>query len=110
MHSIGDVRGKVCVIVDDMIDTAGTLCNAAKALMEHGAKAVNAYATHAVLSGPALDRISESPLGKVVLTNTIPIQEKANACDKLQVISVAQLLAEAIRRINDHSSVSSLFV
>lgn len=110
MHIIGDVKDRICVIVDDMIDTAGTLCNAAKALVAEGAKEVHAYSTHPVLSGPALDRISESPLGKVVLTNTIPVEDKAQACEKLQVLSVAPLLAEAIRRINDHSSVSSLFV
>ncbi len=110
MHIIGDVKDRICVIVDDMIDTAGTLCNAAKALVTEGAKEVHAYSTHPVLSGPALDRISESPLGKVVLTNTIPVEDKAQACEKLQVLSVAPLLAEAIRRINDHSSVSSLFV
>jgi ribose-phosphate pyrophosphokinase len=110
MHIIGEVRGKTCIIVDDMIDTAGTLCNAAKALMEQGALEVHAYATHAVLSGPALERISSSPLGSVVVTNTVPAEDKLIHCDKLQVLSVARLLAEAIRRINNHSSVSSLFV
>ena len=110
MHIIGDVKDKACVVIDDMIDTAGTLCNAANALIQAGARSVSAYSTHGVLSGPALERISDSPLKKVVLTNTIPVDEKVEKCAKLEVLSVADLLAEAIRRINDHSSVSSLFV
>lgn len=110
MHIIGDVKGKVCTIVDDMIDTAGTLCTAATALQNQGAKAVYAFATHGVLSGPALERIAESPLKKVFVTDTIPIQEKLNKCDRLQGLSVSYLLAEAIRRIHNAESVSSLFV
>jgi ribose-phosphate pyrophosphokinase len=110
MHIIGDVAGEVCIIVDDMIDTAGTLCQAAKALKEKGAREIYACATHAVLSGPALERINESCLEAVVVTNSIPLDDKAKACPKLRVLSVAELLAEAIRRINGDESVSSLFV
>ncbi|HXV22035.1 MAG TPA: ribose-phosphate pyrophosphokinase [Desulfuromonadales bacterium] len=110
MHIIGDVAGEVCIIVDDMIDTAGTLCQAAKALKEKGAREIYACATHAVLSGPALERINESCLEAVVVTNSIPQDDKAKACPKLRVLSVAELLAEAIRRINGDESVSSLFV
>jgi ribose-phosphate pyrophosphokinase len=110
MHIIGDVAGEVCIIVDDMIDTAGTLCQAAKALKEKGAREIYACATHAVLSGPALERINESCLKEVVVTNSIPLDDKVKACSKLRVLSVAELLAEAIRRINGDESVSSLFV
>lgn len=110
MNIIGDVQGQICVIVDDMIDTAGTLCQAAGALKEKGAKEVYAYATHPVLSGPALERISDSCLAEVVVTNTIPSGDKINACSKLRQLSVAELLAEAIRRIHGDESVSSLFV
>lgn len=110
MHIIGDVKDKTCVIVDDMIDTAGTLCTAAAALQEQGATEVYACATHAVLSGPALERISNSPLKKVYVTDTIPIESKMNECDRLVGLSVSYLLAEAIRRIHNAESVSSLFV
>ncbi len=110
MHIIGDVKDKVCVIIDDMIDTAGTLCTAASALQGQGALDVYACATHGVLSGPALDRISSSPLKKVFITDTIVMQDKLDQCDRLQRLSVSRLLAEAIRRINNAESVSSLFV
>ena len=110
MHIIGDVAGQTCIIVDDMIDTAGTLCQAAKAIKDNGAKEVYAYAAHAVLSGPALERINASCLHEVVVTNTIPVQDKTAECSKLRVLSVADLLAEAIRRIHGDESVSSLFV
>lgn len=110
MHIIGDVEDQVCIVVDDMIDTAGTLCQAAKALKAHGARKVYACATHPVLSGPALERISESCLEEVVVTNSIASGDKAVACPKLRVLSVAELLGEAIRRINGEESVSSLFV
>jgi len=110
MHIIGDVDGKTCIIVDDMIDTAGTLCQAAAALKAHGAGDVYATATHAVLSGPALQRINESELKEVLISNTIPTADKVKECPRLRVISVAKLLAEAIRRINGNESVSSLFV
>ncbi len=110
MHVIGDVKGEVCVIVDDMIDTAGTLCQAAHALTEKGAKEIYACATHAVLSGQALERINESCLKEVVITNTISAADKLEVCPKLRILSVAELLAEAIKRIHDDESVSSLFV
>jgi ribose-phosphate pyrophosphokinase len=110
MHIIGDVEGKRCLILDDMIDTAGTLVNAANALMKAGAKEVAACATHAVLSGPAVKRIAESAISEVIVTNTIPLTEEAKATGKFRVVSVARLLAEAIRRIHHSDSVSSLFV
>ncbi len=110
MHIIGDVKGKNCVIIDDMIDTAGTLCAAATALQEQGAAVVYACATHGVLSGPALQRITESPLEKVFVTNTIPTQDKVEQCQTLSSLSVSHLLAEAIRRTHNAESVSSLFV
>lgn len=110
MHIIGDVEGQVCLIVDDMIDTAGTLCQAARALKEAGATEVYACATHAVLSGPALERINESCLKEVLVTNSIPVAEKLKDCPKLRPLSIAELLAEAIRRIHGDESVSSLFV
>jgi ribose-phosphate pyrophosphokinase len=110
MHLIGDVKGKAAIILDDMIDTAGTLTQAAKALKEHGAKSIYACATHGVLSGPAIDRINESAIEEVLITDTIPLGEKTEKTAKVQVISVAELLAEAIRRIHEDESVSSLFV
>ena len=109
MNLIGDVKGKDCVIIDDMIDTAGTLCGAAKALKEHGAKRVVAVATHGVLSGPAIERIEASPLTEVVVTDTIALSENAKKCDRITQVSVARLLGEAIKRIHDSDSVSSLF-
>jgi ribose-phosphate pyrophosphokinase len=110
MHLIGDVKGKDCIIVDDMIDTAGTLCNAARAVMDNGAKSVVACATHGVLSGPAVQRIMDSPLSEVVVTNSIAPSPETAACPKIKTISIARLLAEAIRRIHNSDSVSSLFV
>jgi ribose-phosphate pyrophosphokinase len=110
MHLIGDVKDKVAIILDDMIDTAGTLTQAAAALKAHGAQTIYAAATHGVLSGPAIERINNSVIEKVVITDTIPLNEKAEQTDKVRVLSVAELLAEAIRRINDDESVSSLFV
>ena len=110
MHIIGDVKDQVCIVVDDMIDTAGTLCHAAQALHDHGAKQVFAYATHAVLSGPAMERIADSCLEEVVVSDTIACSDKAQQCSKLRLLPVAQLLAEAIRRIHSDESVSSLFV
>ncbi|MFO0663126.1 MAG: ribose-phosphate pyrophosphokinase [Polyangiaceae bacterium] len=109
MHLIGDVRGKDCIIVDDMIDTAGTLTGAAKALVDNGAKRVVAVASHGVLSGPAIERINASPLAEVVVTDSIPLNAAAAACPKVRQISIATLLAEAIRRIHLGDSVSSLF-
>jgi ribose-phosphate pyrophosphokinase len=110
MHLIGDVSGKDCIIVDDLIDTAGTLCNAAVAVMDGGAKSVVACATHGVLSGPAVKRIEESPLAEVVVTNSILHSEEARASKKIKFLSIGRLLGEAIRRIHNSDSVSSLFV
>jgi ribose-phosphate pyrophosphokinase len=110
MNLIGDVDGKNCVMIDDMVDTAGTLCHAADALKEHGAINVSAYITHAVLSGPAVSRITESSLDEVVVTDTIPLNEEAQACSKIRQLSTAELLAETMRRIADDESVSSLYV
>lgn len=109
LHLIGDVSGKTAIIVDDMIDTAGTLTQAVDSLYKNGAKRVFAVATHPVLSGPAISRIVESPIEKVWVTDTIPLSEAAKKCGKFEVISVAQLLAEAIKRIHGNDSVSSLF-
>jgi len=110
MFIIGDVKGKMAVILDDMVDTAGTLCKAAQALKEHGANKVHGCITHPVLSGPAISRINESVLESLVVTNTIPLTEEAQKVDKIKVLSVSSLLGEAIRRIHDEDSVSSLFV
>ncbi len=109
MHIIGDVTGKKCIIVDDMIDTAGTLCGAARALADKGASQIVAVATHGVLSGPAIERIQESPLTEVVVTDTMPLSEEARKCGKVKQVSIAKLLGEAIRRIHHGDSVSSLF-
>lgn len=110
MNIVGDVEGRDCVIIDDMIDTAGTLTNAAQALKDRGAKRVLAVATHPVLSGPAVSRIQESCLEEVVVTDTIPLSEAAKGSKKFTVLSVARLLGEAIKRIHNSDSVSSLFV
>jgi ribose-phosphate pyrophosphokinase len=110
MNIIGEVEGRRCLVLDDMIDTAGTLVNATSALMQAGARSVAACATHAVLSGPAVTRIKESQLTEVVVTNTIPLSEEARATGRFKVVSIARLLAEAIRRIHHSDSVSSLFV
>jgi ribose-phosphate pyrophosphokinase len=110
MNIIGEVRGKTCVLIDDMVDTAGTLCLAAQALKDQGAARVVAYITHAVLSGGAVDRISSSVLDELVVTDTIPLSPAAKACGRIRVLSVASLLAETIRRIRDEESVSSLYV
>ncbi|MBB6095854.1 ribose-phosphate pyrophosphokinase [Povalibacter uvarum] len=110
MNIIGEVRGKTCVLIDDLVDTAGTLCHAAKALKDAGAKRVVAYITHAVLSGPAIDRIGKSELDELVVTDTIPLRDSARACSKIRQLSVAGLLAETMRRIRDEESVSSLYI
>jgi ribose-phosphate pyrophosphokinase len=109
MNIIGDVKGQTCVIVDDMVDTAGTLCEAARSLMEEGATAVHAAITHPVLSGPALKRIAEAPLTQIIVTDTIPLRPDAVDVEKIHVVSVAVPIGEAIRRINNEESVSSLF-
>jgi ribose-phosphate pyrophosphokinase len=110
MHIIGDVEGQSCVIVDDMVDTAGTLTEAARALREHGAVSVGAAITHPVLSGPAIERIEKSELDALVVTDTIPLHDAGRACGRIRVVSIANLLGEAIRRITNEESVSSLFV
>jgi ribose-phosphate pyrophosphokinase len=110
MHIIGEVEGRSCVIVDDLVDTAGTLCQAAQALKDHGAIKVVAYCTHAVLSGPAVDNISNSVLDELVVTDTIPLSPAAEACNRIRQLSIAELLAETMRRISDEESVSSLFI
>jgi ribose-phosphate pyrophosphokinase len=109
MHVIGEIEGRTCVIMDDMIDTAGTLVKAAEVLKERGAKSVVAYCTHPVFSGPAVERISNSQMDEVVITNTIPLSDAAKACGKIRQLSVAFLFAETIRRISDGESVTSLF-
>jgi ribose-phosphate pyrophosphokinase len=110
MNVIGEVEGKTCVLVDDMVDTAGTLCQAARALKDEGALKVVAYITHAVLSGTAIERISSSVLDALVVTDTIPLSEAGMACARIRQLSVAGLLAETIRRISDEESVSSLYI
>jgi ribose-phosphate pyrophosphokinase len=109
MNIIGDVVGRTCIIMDDMVDTANTLCEAANALKERGASSVLAYCTHPVLSGPAIERIEKSALDELVVTDTIPLSEAAARCKKIRQLSTAELLAETIRRINSEESVSSLF-
>ncbi|HZH04365.1 MAG TPA: ribose-phosphate pyrophosphokinase [Myxococcaceae bacterium] len=110
MNLIGDVKGKDAVILDDMVDTAGTLTQAAAALMEKGARRVSAYAVHGVLSGPAIERISASPLDELILTDTVPLRDNARSCTKLRVLHTARLFGEAIARIHRADSLSSLFV
>jgi len=110
MNIIGDVRGRSCVLVDDMVDTAGTLCQAAAALKKEGATRVLAYITHPVLSGKAVERIAASELDELVVTDTIPLTAEAKTCQRIRVLSVAELLAETMRRIRDEESVSSLYV
>ena len=110
MNIIGNVAGKTCVMIDDMVDTAGTLCVAAQALKDEGATKVVAYITHPVLSGAAVERISKSALDELVVTDTIPLNEEARACSRIRQLSVAGLLAETMRRVRDEESVSSLYV
>jgi ribose-phosphate pyrophosphokinase len=110
MNIIGEVEGRTCVLIDDMVDTAGTLCLAAQALKDEGAVKVVAYITHAVLSGSAVQRISKSALDELVVTDTIPLSDAARECGRIRQLSVAALLAETIRRIRDEESVSSLYI
>jgi ribose-phosphate pyrophosphokinase len=110
MNIIGEVEGKTCVLIDDIVDTAGTLCIAAEVLKEQGARRVVAYITHPVLSGPAVGRISNSELDELIVTDTIPLSEEAAACSRIRQLSVAELLAETIRRIGSAESVSSLYL
>ncbi|MBI3440276.1 MAG: ribose-phosphate pyrophosphokinase [Proteobacteria bacterium] len=109
MHVIGDVEGQECILIDDMVDSAGTICNAAVALMEHGAASVRALATHGVFSGSAIDRISKSPLTEMVVTDSILATDKTRACKKIKYLTIAPLIGEAILRISEERSVSSLF-
>ena len=110
MNIIGDVEGRSCVLIDDLVDTAGTLCRAAQALKEQGAQLVVAYCTHAVLSGPAVENIAGSVLDELVVTNTIPLSPAARACSKIRQLSIGELLAETMRRVSNEESVSSLFI
>jgi ribose-phosphate pyrophosphokinase len=110
MNVIGDVKGKDAILVDDMVDTAGTLTKAAAAVLASGARTVSAAATHGVLSGPAIDRLQESCISHLFVTNTVPLGERARSCDKIQQLSVARLLGEAIKRIHHGDSISSLFI
>ncbi|HCM05038.1 MAG TPA: ribose-phosphate pyrophosphokinase [Oceanospirillales bacterium] len=109
MNIIGDVEGRTCVLVDDMVDTAGTLCHAATALKERGAKAVVAYCTHPVLSGPAIDRLKASALDELVVTDTIPLSTAAQKSGRVRQLTIAGLLAESIRRVNNEESISAMF-
>ncbi|MFE8072686.1 ribose-phosphate pyrophosphokinase [Marinobacteraceae bacterium S3BR75-40.1] len=109
MHIIGDVKDKTCILVDDIVDTAGTLCKAANALKEHGAKRVLAYITHPVLSGPAIENINASQLDELVVCDTIPLGDKAVRCDKIRPLSLSGLLAESIRRVCNEESISAMF-
>ena len=110
MNIIGDVKGKICIVIDDLVDTAGTLCEAARALKEHGATRVVAYCTHPVLSGKAVSNIEGSVLDELVVTDTIPLRDDARACTRIRQLSVAEMLAESMRRIDNAESVSSLFM
>jgi len=109
MNIIGDVKGKVCIVTDDLIDTAGTLCNAAGALKDAGAASVKAYITHPVLSGPAIERISNSSIDELVVTNSIPLSQDGEKCSKIRVISLAPTIAECIRRLSNEESLSAMF-
>ena len=109
MHIIGEVEDRTCIIVDDMVDTAGTLCKAAEALKNHGAKKVAAYCTHAVLSGPAIENISHSEIDEIVVTDTIPLSKKAANCPKIRQLTMSLVLAETVRRINHEESLSAMF-
>ena len=109
MNLIGDVSNRTCLLVDDMVDTAGTLCNAAKALKEHGAKRVVAYATHPVLSGKAVDNLNNSVLDELVVTDSIPLSDAVKACNKVRQLTLSRMLAEAMRRLSNEESLSAMF-
>lgn len=109
MNIIGDVKDRTCMLVDDMVDTAGTLCNAAKALKEHGAKRVMAYCTHPVLSGKAIENLNNSELDELVVTDSIPLSEEARACSRVRVLTLSKMLAEAMRRLSNEESLSAMF-
>ena len=110
MHIIGEVEGRTCVLIDDLVDTAGTLCAAAAALKDHGAEKVVAYCTHPVLSGRAIENLNESVLDELVVTDTIPLRDNAKGCSRIRQLSVAEMLAETMRRIHTEESVSSMFI
>ncbi|HEY0635988.1 MAG TPA: ribose-phosphate pyrophosphokinase, partial [Gammaproteobacteria bacterium] len=110
MHIIGDVKDRTCILIDDLVDTAGTLCQAAAALKKHGAAKVKAYITHPVLSGPAIKNIENSELDELVVTDTIPLSAEAKNCKRIRQLSIAEMLAETIRRIHNEESVSSLYM
>ena len=110
MNVIGDIDGKVCIVPDDIIDTAGTLCNAADALKDKGAKAVKAYITHPVLSGPAIERLNNSSIDELIVTNSIPLNKDAKKCSKIRVISLASTIAECIKRLSNEESLSEMFL
>ena len=110
MHIIGEVEGRTCVLMDDLVDTAGTLCEAADALKRNGARRVLAYCTHAVLSGKAVERVEKSQLDELVVTDTIPLSDAAKACKRIRQLSVAELLAESMRRLAEEDSISTLFM
>jgi len=110
MNIIGDVEGKNCVLIDDLVDTAGTLCKAAVALKEHGAVSVSAYCTHPVLSGNAIENINNSVLDELVVTNTIPLSAAAEKSTRIRQVSIANMLAETIRRIHEEESVSEMYI
>ena len=110
MNIIGEIEGKVCIVPDDIIDTAGTLCNAADALKSKGAKAVKAYITHPVLSGPAIERLNNSSIDELVVTNSIPLDKEAKKCSKIRVISIANIIAECITRLSNEESLSEMFL
>lgn len=109
MHIIGEPKGRNCLIIDDIVDTAGTMCSAAHELKENGAISVRAYITHPVLSGPAIDNISHSSLDEVVVTDTIPLSDAARHCKKIRVVSLAAMMAQAMKRVNEEESISSMF-
>ena len=110
MNLIGEVEGRTCVLVDDIVDTAGTLCKAAEALKEYGAHKVVAYATHAVLSGNAIDNISNSKLDNLVVTNSIPLTDEAKKCGKIRALTLGKLLGESVRRLSNEESISAMFL
>jgi len=110
MNIIGEVEGRTCLLIDDIIDTAGTLCNAADALKERGAKKVVAYCTHPVLSGKAIDNLNRSMLDTLVVTNSIPLSEAARNCPRIRQLSLGRMLAEAVRRVSNEESISAMFI
>ena len=110
MNIIGDIKDKVCIVPDDIIDTAGTLCNAAKALKDQGAAGVKAYITHPVLSGPAIERLNNSEIDELVVTNSIPLSQEGEKCSKIRVISLGATIAECMKRLNNEESLSEMFI